>query len=479
MLATMSLSLAVVASQASGTQVTVYNQGFALVKEQRRLTLRSGVQTVAVEDVAAMIEPTSVGIRSLSAPGSFRVLEQNYQYDLISTTAILNKAVGKEIVFNRTLPNGQKERVTGTLMSAPTATVGDADGNVGRTWNGMVIRTDDGRILLNPSGEIEVASIPEGLISRPTLNWMVQAAAGGENDVELSYITQGMSWKCDYVLSLDQAGKVGEFQGWVTMTNNSGTKFQDATLKLLAGEVNRAPAVDQRFPGARGGRAEAMMDKAAFEQEQFGDYHLYTLERPATLRDREIKQISLMEASGVPVTKRLVVDPFRGMGGRTPDEGEVGTGPIKPLILIEVKNDKASKLGMPLPMGTFKVFQRDRSGSVQLLGETRIDHTPREEKLSLAVGRAFDVVAQRKRTAFEWIRTGGQNRGARESFEVEVRNRKETPETVEVFERFWGQFEIKGNTHPFDRPEQGTIVFKLELAPNEVKTVKFSVETRW
>src|SRR6185503_542196 len=237
--------------------------------------------TVAVEDVAAQIETNSVGIKSLTDHEGFSVLEQNYQYDLISPIAILNKAVGKQIRFHRVLPNGAKEVLTGILVSSPTAVVGDAEGGGTTTWNGMVIKTDDGRIILNPSGEIEVSSLPEGLISKPTLLWEIEAATARTHTVELSYLTRGMSWAADYVLTLDGAGK-GDLRGWVTMTNNSGATFVEAKLKLLAGDVQRANQPPMAPRG--GGRFETMKAAdAGFAEEALFEYHLYTLQRPATI----------------------------------------------------------------------------------------------------------------------------------------------------------------------------------------------------
>lgn len=475
---TLALATLAIAGQPQGTELTVYNQGFALVKERRTLDLKSGVQQVAVEDVAQLIEANSVAIKSVSKPGSFTVLEQNYQYDLISVQAILNKAVGQEIVFNRVNPDGKKERIVGMLMSAPTSVVSNANGGSGATWNGMVVRTSDGRILLNPSGEVEVSSIPEGMISKPTLMWEVDSDRAGKNDVELSYITQGMSWKCDYVLALDGAGKLGDFKGWVTMTNNSGATYTGAKLKLLAGEVFR----DQgRFGGGGRGGAMEMMDKAAsgnFQEEQFSEYHLYTMQRPASVRNNEIKQLSLLEAVNVPVSKKLVIDANRGYWQFQPGEGMVGTGVIKPLVLIEFKNDEASHLGMPLPMGSIKVFQRDKSDSLQMIGEASIQHTPKNEKLSLPVGRAFDVVAERKRTDFHWL-GNSSSRGCVETFEIEVRNRKETAETVHVFERPWLQWKVTEQNMPFEKLDSNTLDFVVELKPNETRKVVYTVETRW
>ncbi|MDI9639456.1 hypothetical protein QPK87_18885 [Kamptonema cortianum] len=469
---------AALSSPPQSVELTVYNGGFALVKEQRELNLQSGIQTVGIEDVAELIEANSVGIRSISRPGSFVVLEQSYQFDLISPMAILNKAVGKRIVFNRTLPNGQKERIEGTLMSAPTAMVSDGSGNLQGTWNGMVIKTDDGRIILNPYGEIEVASIPDGLISKPTLVWMLNSANSGMNKIELSYLTQGMSWKADYVLSLDGDGGKGDLKGWVTLTNHSGATYNAATLKLLAGDVRRAQP--QGLGGARGG-APMEMAKAAddMRQEQFADYHLYTLQRPTDVRNKEIKQVSLLEAVNVPVQKRLIVDAMRMYRNYRPNQGEVGTGIIKPLIQIELTNDKASNLGMPFPAGNFKVFQRDSGGSLQMLGEDSIDHTPKEEKIKLIVGSAFDVVVERKRTEFNWIGEANLRRGVIETFEIELRNRKETAETVHVYERHWGQHRITKTSLEPKKLDSETYEFVVPLKAGEVKKVTYTIETRW
>jgi hypothetical protein len=466
------------ASAPSGVEVTVYNQGFALVKEQRQFDLRAGRQQVAVEDVAEQIETNSVAVSQIGAK-TFSLLEQNYQYDLVSPVAILNKAVGGTIALNRVLPDGKKERIVGTLVSSPTAMVSDANGNLSPTWQGMVLRTDDGRILLNPSGEVEVTSLPEGLISKPTLMWEIESAQAGQADVELSYITQGTSWKSDYVLYLDQDGKRGDFRGWCTITNNSGATWKDAKLKLLAGEVMRAKATPREMVEYARGMTLGVKEDTGFAQESFAEYHLYTLQRPATVRNREIKQVTMMEAAAVPVTKKLVIDAMRNYGAQMPGEGEVGTGQLRPLFLVELKNDKASQLGMPLPAGTFKVYQKDSGGAVQLLGEDAIRHTPKDEKISLAVGRSFDIVADRKRSKFEWLTRSRSRDGMRQTFVIEVRNRKETAETVHVYERHWGEWKVTRESHPHKRQDNETAEWVLTLAANETVQLEYTVETYW
>lgn len=459
--------------QGGNPEVTVYNQGFGFIKELRTFNLRPGRQTVAVEDVAAMIETNSVGVRSITDVNAFQVLEQNYQYDLISVQAILNKAVGQQIRFHRVLPNGAKEVLVGTLVSSPTAIVSDANGNQNQTYNGMVIKTDDGRIVLNPSGEIEVTSLPEGLISKPTLLWDLQVAKGGENTVELSYLTQGMNWKADYVFTLDGTSKA-DLLGWVTLTNNSGATFKDAKLKLLAGDVERAQPQGRAFGGGAGGAME-MKSADAFKEESLFEYHLYTLQRPATVKNREIKQVSLLEGHGIAYTKKLIVDALMDNWRFYPSEGEIGLGDIKPQVRVEFENSEKNDLGIPLPAGTVKVYQRDKSGSVQMLGEDRIDHTPKNEKISLVVGKSFDVRATRKRKNYRRI----NDRTFEQTFEVEVRNRKDTAETVHILERMWGDWKITQKNTDFEKLDANTAQWVVVLKPNEVKTVTYTVVTTW
>jgi hypothetical protein len=212
-----------------------------------------------------------------------------------------------------------------------------------------------------------------------------------------------------------------------------------------------------------------------FQQEALFEYHLYTLQRPATIRNKEIKQLSLLEGTGVPVLKRLVVDPMRQFGRYIPNEGEVGTGDIAPQVRLEFTNDQKSNLGMPLPAGRVRVYQRDQSGSVQLLGEDNINHTPRNERLSLVVGRSFDVRASRRRTNFQRV----NDRTVQETFEIEIRNRKETPETVTVIERHWGDWRVTNPSQEFKKPNSDTMEFTVTLGPNEVKKVTYTVTTRW
>lgn len=464
----MALGGLLLAGKPSGVEVTIYNQGFGLVKEARVLSLRAGRQSIAVEDVAAQIDPTSVGVRG----AGFQLLEQNYQFDLISPAAILAKSVGQRVRLIRTVGN-QRDVLEGTLMSSPTAVVGGQEG-ASMQYNGVVIRTDNGRIVLDPVGEIEVTTIPPGLISKPTLLWDLEASRAGDVPVELSYITGGVSWNCDYVFTLDGAEK-GDFQGWVTVNNQSGATWENAKLKLLAGDVER---VQDRRQFMRGMEAMAMGAPAAkeqFQQESLFEYYLYTLQRPATVRNKEIKQISLMDKRGVPFRKKLVVDAMQSMPRMIPNEGEVGTGDVKPQVRVEFTNDEKSGLGVPLPQGKVRVYQRDQSGSTQFLGEDQIGHTPKDEKLSLVVGRSFDVVANRKRTNFDRI----SDRVIRESYEIELRNRKDVAETIHVIERAFGEWRILAKSHEFTKLNSDAFEFVVTVPANTVAKVTYTIETRW
>ncbi len=472
--AILSAALAAPASDPSATEVTIYNQGFGLVKETRSIDFKEGRQTVAIEDVASQIQPDSVGFRSLTAPKGMQVLEQNYQFDLISTAAILNKSVGKRIRLTRAFGN-QLSTIEGVLLSAPTAIVPDQNGNQNMTYNGMVIRTDDGQIVLDPVGEVSVREVPEGLISKPTLLWDLISERAGTNQVELSYITNGIQWDAAYVLTLQGTNDLADLQGWVTVNNQSGATFRDAKMKLLAGEVNQAPRGGRGMGGGGMAPMEALKSADAFAEQSLFEYHLYTLQRPATIRNREIKQLALLEGHDLKVVKRLIMDSLQGYGSFYPSEGQVGTGVMSPQVRVEFMNTKENGLGMPLPQGKFKVYQRDNSGSVQMLGEDQIRHTPRNEKLSILVGKSFDIVGERKRTNFERVSANS----VRETFEIQLRNRKEVADTVVVLERHWGDWKVTQTTDKWTKADANTMEFDVALKANEVRTVRYTVETKW
>ncbi len=470
MLSTLAAAAALAAP--TSTEVTVYNQGMGFIKEVRAAKLKKGTQSMLVENVAQLIDPTSVGFKCLSNPGSVGVLEQNYQYDLISPQSILAKSVGKKIRLTRAI-GMQKETVTGTLLSSPTSVVNTGNGQE-YSYNGLVIRADDGRIILSPEGEIDVMEMPEGLISTPSLIWELDSDKEQDAQIELSYLTEGMTWSANYVLTLDKDA-TADLQGWVSLSNLSGMSFKDATLKLLAGEVNTLKPKEQSYADSSPRVALAKAGRGQMTEESLFEYHLYTLQRPATVRNKENKQLSLLTGEDVPVKKQIIFDSMAGYDGYYPDEGQVGTGQLSPLVKLKFTNDEKSHLGMPFPAGKVRIYSRDSKGSVQFLGEDMIKHTPKDEKISLNVGRSFDIRADRKRTNFTRV----SSQRVRESFEIEVRNRKAVAETVYLYERHWGDWKVTDKSDNFVKEDASTVVFELKLKPGEVKTVSYTVETKW
>lgn len=460
-------------------EITVYNANFALVKEVRALALQNGRQEVRVEDVAQYIDPTSVSLRSLTPGFQIDVLEQNYQYDLMSPFTILAKSIGKRVRIIRTLESGQMSVVEGELLSAPGQVVNAGQGSF-TTYSGMVIRTNDGRILLDPVGTVEVLEIPEGLISRPTLMWDLLAQRAGNANVEVAYLTNNISWSADYVLVLNADDTKADLNGWVTINNQSGATYNNAKLKLIAGDVRRIMPPAGR--GGFGGGALGEMARAAeqFVEQSLFEYHLYTLQRPATVRQKETKQITLLSANDVGVKKDLIMEATRNIWrsfGRDyrPGEGWATDSKVKINVVVEVVNSQQNQMGMPLPKGKVRVYKRDAEGQVQMLGEDMIDHTPREEKIRLWIGDSFDVVGEYRRVNFRRI----SPRVTEEQFEINVRNRKRTPETVRVVEHGWADWEIVTESISSKKLDSNTFEYVVRLQPDEEKVITYTIRTTW
>ncbi|MEM0962385.1 MAG: hypothetical protein AAGK21_07635 [Bacteroidota bacterium] len=442
--------------------LTVYNGGFAVVREVRPLVLRRGVQSLRFEGVPAQIDPTSLSLVSLSDPGGLSVLEQNYQYNLIGTNSVLDAAVGQRVRLVRDIGE-RTEVVEGTLISQPN--------------QGRIIELDDGRVLVNPTGTIELLTRPDGLLSRPSLLWQLASSQGGEQRVEARYMTNGMSWKADYVAVVDEDETAVDVTGWVTLTNGSGAMYPNASLQLIAGDVRR---VTPQPAGVL--RQEAVYDaapavaRAAPQQEAFFEYHLYTFPEPTTIEERETKQLELLAASDVGVERRLIFD---GSGAYFPfyrprRPGAVGNE-VSAAVVLEMENAEANNMGMPLPAGTVRVYKKDQRGNLQFLGEDRIGHTARNEMVRLYVGDAFDVVGTRRDVANRRI----NDRTREITVEVEVRNRKETSATVDVVERvFYGDWQIRQSTHDAERLDARTAQFTVTLGPDETQTIRYTARLR-
>ena len=396
--------------------VTVYNSDIALVRDVRTLELPRGTFDLSFMDIAATVNPASVHFRSLSEPSRVSVLEQNYEYDLLEPEKLLRKYVGRDVTLVRTRQvNGttQEEEVTARLLS----------------YNNQPVWRINGEVVTGLHADhIRFPELPDTLFTRPTLIWTLDNGGAGRHRVEASYLAGKLSWNADYVLTVGRDDKAGDIDGWVTLTNGSGTAFRNAKLQLVAGELNRVRETFNRLMAADQMSQRAESPAAPMAQEAFSDYHLYTLGRKTTINNNETKQVSMLSGTGVPVVKRYVVNGnrFYYHNGARPG------APIKDSVEVfyQFKNEEKGGLGMPMPAGTVRVYQSDSSGGVQFVGEDRITHTPKNETLNLKIGSAFDVVCERSQIDFEKI--------AANVYEVEyaitVRNQKSTAITVEVNE---------------------------------------------
>jgi hypothetical protein len=443
------------ASDRASVAVTVYNDGRGLVREERAVTLPAGAAELRFMDVAEKVEAATVRVAILEG-GAVSVLEQNYEYDLLSPEKLLEKFVGQTItlVQERLRENSTlDEEVAGKLLST----------NAGTVWE------IQGRIVTNPPySRLLFPSVPENLIAKPTLVWLVDAAGAGRRRLEAAYLTEGLSWRADYVMALDAAEAKAGLTGWVTIDNQSGAGYQDARLKLVAGDVHRAP--EERPRVGVMARAQAL-EAAAVQEEAFFEYHLYTLPRPTTLKEKQTKQVQLLDAPAVAVAKDYVL---RGSGGYF--RGPWG-GPAKESVAVfmKLRNDPAAGLGMPLPRGIVRVYKRDASGSPQFIGEDRIEHTPKDEELRLQLGNAFDIAAERKQTDFRRL----SDRVFESAYEVRVRNHKDAAITVRVVEPVGGDWTMLQNSHPFKKTQAFEVEFALPVAVDQEAVLSYRVRVSY
>ncbi len=462
--------LLALAGAASATEVTVYNSNLGLIKEIRPFSFKSGVNEVKVEDVAAQIDPTSVHFKSLTAPDAVTVLEQDFRYDLASPDAILNRYLGKEIELERFSgrDGDKKETIKGVLLS-----------NAG----GRVIQSG-GKILINPMGSPVLPELPEGLLTKPTLVWKLSAAKGGEQQGEISYMTSGMSWSADYVLVVDKDDAKGDLTAWTTVTNNSGATYKDAKLKLVAGDVHRAEvpmALGRMYAKAM---AAAPMREDNMTEKTFFEYHMYTLARPTTLAENSSKQVEMASAAGVPIKKLYVYDGAQGIqwnyygdsGYWDPNYGLQSGKKVS--VLLEFQNKKSEGLGIPLPKGRVRVYKKDDEGSLQFAGEDSIDHTPKDEKVRVKMGEAFDVVGERKRTDYA---SDLNKRRFEETFEIRLRNHKDSDATVTVVEHLyrWTNWKIVESSAKYVKKDAQTVEFAVPVAKDGEAVVTYTVKYSW
>lgn len=448
--------------------------GFALVRVDRDLELVRGRGKLQFTDVAALIDPTTVQFRSLTDPTGTKVLEQNFQFDLVSTEKLLSRYVDRKVSVESEQGDGVKV-VEGTLLSA---------------YDGLVLRGDDGQIhaLRNWNG-MTFGELPGGLITRPTLEWDVLAAKGGNHRARVSYQTGGITWWADYNLIFTEGADANsgfvDVGAWVSLLNQSGASYQDTKLKLIAGDVNRVrPDLGQiMVTASRMKTMETMVEVPGFEEKAFFEYHLYTLGRPATLPNNSTKQIELFDAATrVPAKKQLVyngAEGYRYYGSLMLDREYGPTSNTKVDIWLTLKNDKASGLGMPLPAGRIRVSQQDKAdGSLEFIGEDKIDHTPKDENVRVKLGTAFDVVGERRQTDFQ---LNSRGKVMEEAFEIKVRNHKDQAVNVVVRENLyrWNQWALIEQSTPSEKKDARTIEFPVRIAPDGEAIVTYRVRYTW
>ncbi len=443
--------------------VTIYNGDLALVKDTRHVTLKTGLNALALRDVSAQIRPETALLRSINAPGSLTLLEQNFDFDLLTPQKLLEKYVGKSVSIVKMHPTtGAETTEKATVLSAN---------------NGIVLQIDN-RIETGIPGRIVYDDVPENLRDRPTLVTKINNKGATDQTVELSYLTGGLGWKADYVAELSPKEDSIDLSGWVTLTNTSGASYKNAKLQLVAGDVNRVHP-PQIFPMAKAMRGDVMMAEAAapMAEESLLEYHLYTLDRATTIAENQTKQVALLSASNVPARKELV------LGGADyyyqSSYGDLGTK-MKVGVFVEFDNKEASKLGMPLPKGVLRVYKKDGAGNAQFVGEDSIDHTPKNEVVRLKLGESFDVTADKKQTSFKILPNPQKGHSAFESaYEIVLKNAKKEKMTVIVQEPISGDWTITSESQPHKKVNNHLAVWKVEIPAESNTTLSYKAIVKY
>ena len=435
--------------------VTVSNRNIALVKEVREFDIDKGVTELRFMDVAAQINPKTTYLTSLSQPDLLTILEQNYEYDLISPYKLMEKYVGEKVELIEQNEQFIEKKTKALLLSmnqGPIYKIGD-------------------KIFIGHPGRVVLPRLPENLVSRPTLVWLLSNQGEKKHNVEVSYLTSGLNWLCDYVASVNEDDTGMGLTGWVTIENRSGATYENALLKLVAGEIHLTVDEGVRYLRAMEAKAGA---PPKFAEEEFFEYHLYTLDRRTTIKDKQTKQMNLFTISDIPVKKRLLIVGkryyYRSRYGTIAQNQKVDT-------YLEFNNSKENNLGIPLPKGTFRIYKKDKSGALQFIGEDSIDHTPKDETVKLKIGTAFDVVSDRIQTDFKAIKIGRYNYES--AYEIKIRNHKNEPVDVTVREPIPGEWVIQEFSHEYNKIDAHTIEFNVSIPPNSDVSITYRVRVGW
>jgi hypothetical protein len=442
--------------------VTIYNENLALIKDVRRLALDQGQNRVALREVSGQMRAETASLRSLSHPGSLALLEQNFDFDLLTPAKLLEKYVGRDVRIIRTHPTTGAETLEPATVLAATG--------------GVVLKIGD-RIETGIPGRIVYDGVPANLRDRPTLVSELTSARAGAQTVELSYLSGGLAWKADYVAELNAADSALDLNGWVTLTNKSGTAYPNAKLQLVAGDVNRVRD-EMQYAARSAGMAVAKSAPASpMQQESLFEYHLYTLARPTTIADNQTKQVALLSATAVPVTKELLLQGtdyyYRSSIGNVGQKMKVG-------VYVQFENRESARLGMPMPKGVVRVYKKDSSGNAQFVGEDRIDHTPKNEKVRLKLGDAFDVTAEKKQSDFKRRDVATPwNYSFESAYEIVLRNAKKEAQTVVVREPVPGDWQMLEQSQPHQKVAAGTAEWKIQVPAEGSATLKYRVLVRY
>jgi hypothetical protein len=474
------------AGDRTAVDLTVYNQNLSLIREERLLHLQRGLSKVTVPEIPATIDGTSLHFLSLTDPKAVRVLEQNYQYDLVHQAKLLEKYIGRQVEFVRYDNETKKEySVFGKLISTGYT----LQPSYGSTFNfvgtGGMIAEINGKIELNPAGRLVLPSLPEGLVLKPQLEWLVSNQREGTHKTEISYLAGQLSWTCTYVAVLDKSDARLDLTGWVTLTNNSGTSFTNAGLKLVAGDVNLVrEAMRDALYRAKGEMA-VVEGAQQFKQTDLFEYKLYSLQRRTDLNNNETKQIELTSGKDVQSRKLFIYDGLADFwrsyynNHSYRSQGSFGQqSNAKVGVFMTFRNDEKSGLGMPLPKGKVRVYKRDDDGKEQFIGEDEIDHTPKDEEIKLYLGNAFDIVGERAQKDFKSLAAG---RIVEETIEIKVRNHKKESVDVMVYEHpwRWSQWEIVKSSGEWQKVDQTTMRFPVKVGSDQERVISYTIRYSW
>ncbi len=477
--------------------LTVYNQGFAVVRQKLPLQLKSGLNRVQITDITAHLEPDSVILRPLDPSQRLQILEQNYRNDPVTQQLLLSLNEGKTIEFVEKDKDGNPHTVQGKIIRSGYVSPYTAYPAFGQQpyQQGPTPQSGSEQPLIEVNGKLQFSlpglpvfpSLADDTVLKPTLSWDLQTDKPGATSAEFSYVTGGMDWEASYNAVAPPKGNVLELVGWITLRNQSGKTFPEARVKLMAGDVNKVQPPQSYGRGSTFSAGAAVgMGGPPVTEKTFDEYHLYTLEHSTTLHDRETKQVEMVRASGIQSKAVYVYDGFKrdqnyqnwSMENIRQQESYGTLSNPKVWVMQEFKNSAENHLGMPLPKGRVRFYRRDDDGQLEFTGENDIDHTPTDETIRLYTGNAFDMTGERTRTEY---RADFNAHWIEESFEIKVRNHKTAAVEVRIVEHLyrWTSWDIVKNSDPFKKIDSKTMEFNVQIPPDGEKTVTYKVHYSW